>query len=172
MKKKEDNRWIAIGIIVIIVLALIAFATKEKEEVINYEEMTPEEIETIIENKAANLEKIELSEKNENERMQYYVKKFMMAVEEKRYEDAYEMLYEDFRKTYFSSIDSFEKHVTEKFPAHANLKYTNCERSGEIYVLWVTMKDIGAMENTSGTEMNFVVKENDLNDFVLSFSVK
>ena len=60
---KKAKALFAIGIIVIIVLALIAFATKEKEEVINYEEMTPEEIETIIENKAANLEKIELFEK-------------------------------------------------------------------------------------------------------------
>ncbi len=172
MRKKEDNRWIAVGIIVIILLALIAFATKEKEEVIDYEEMTPEEIETIIENKAANLEKLELSEKNETERMQYYVKKFIRTIEEKNYEDAYEMLYKEFRNNYFSTLESFEKHVKEKFPSHMSLDYTNCERNGEIYILWVTMKDIGAMEKTSGIEMNFVVKENELNDFVLSFSVK
>lgn len=172
MRKKEDNRWITVGIIVIILLALIAFSTREKEEVIDYDEMTNEEIKLVIDNRVSNLKVIELSEKNETERMQYYVGEFAGAIEEKKYEDAYDMLYEEFRKNYFPTLESFETHVKTKFPAYMTLKHTNCERNGDVYVLWTTITDILAVDNTSSIEMNFVVKEYELNDFVLSFSVK
>ena len=76
MRKKQDNRFIAVGLVVVILLALIAFSTREKEEVIDYDEMTNEEVQLVIENRISNLEVIELSEKNERERMEYYVSKF------------------------------------------------------------------------------------------------
>ena len=51
-----------------------------------------------------------------------------------------------------------------------SLEHTNFERNGDVYILWVTMSNpLGGKD--SGVEMNFVVQENDLNDFVMSFSV-
>ena len=169
--KKKDNKWIAVGLNVIILLALIAFSTREKKEVIDYEEMTNEEIKTVIDDKVSNLESIELSKKNERERMEVYVSKFIEAIETKKYEDAYDMLYSEFKTNYFPTLESFEKHVKTKFPSYISLEHTNIERNGEIYVLWVTMSDILGSSD-SAIEMNFVVRENDLNDFDLSFSVK
>ena len=170
MRKKQDNRFIAVGLVVVILLALIAFSTREKEEVIDYDEMTNEEVQLVIENRISNLEVIELSEKNERERMEYYVSKFTEAIETKKYEDAYEMLYDEFKTNYFPTLESFESYVKEKFPTFILIEHTNCERNGDVYVLWTTMSDVLGSSN-SAIEMNFVVKENDLNDFVLSFSV-
>lgn len=170
MRKKEDNRLIVAGLVIVILLALIAFCTKEKKEVIDYDEMTNEEIQLVIENRISNLEVIELSEKNERERMEYYVSKFTEAIETKEYETAYEMLYDEFKENYFPTLESFETYIKEKFPKFISLDHTNCERNGEIYVLWTTMSDV-LITSYNAVEMNFVIKENALNDFVLSFSV-
>lgn len=172
MRKKENNRWISIGLIIVILLAIIAFSTREKEEVIDYDEMTNEEIKLIVEERISNLETIELAEKNETERMEFYVSEFIEAIEEKKYEDAYDMLYDEFKTNYFPTLESFESHVKTKFPSFISLEHTNCERNGEVYVLWTTMRDVLGSSSDSTIEMNFVIKENDLNDFVLSFSVK
>lgn len=171
MRKKEDNRLIIVGLVIIILLAIIAFSTREKEKVIDYDEMTKEEVQLIVEERVDNLESIELSGKNERERMEIYVSRFIEALETKKYSDAYEMLYEEFRNNYFPSLESFEKHIKSKFPSYISLEHTNFERIGETYVLWVTMSDILGSSD-SAIEMNFVIRENSLNDFDLSFSVK
>ncbi len=51
-----------------------------------------------------------------------------------------------------------------------SLEHTNIERNGDVYVLWVTLNDPLASKD-SGVEMNFVIQENALNDFVISFTV-
>ena len=57
-----------------------------------------------------------------------------------------------------------------KFPKMISLEHTNIERNGDVYVLWVTLNDPLASKD-SGVEMNFVIQENALNDFVISFTV-
>ena len=80
------------------------------------------------------------------------------------------MLYDEFKENYFPTLESFEKYAKSKFPKFCSVEYVNVERNGNIYVLWVTIKN--ALSSDSPIlEMNFVVQENDLNDFVMSFSV-
>ena len=52
-----------------------------------------------------------------------------------------------------------------------SLEHTNLERNGEIYVAWVTVYDL-MKSKSEGIELNFVIKENELNDFELSFSAE
>ena len=52
-----------------------------------------------------------------------------------------------------------------------SVSHKNIERNGDIYILWVDIGDSLSSRNGK-TEYNFVIKENDLNDFELSFSVK
>ena len=54
----------------------------------------------------------------------------------------------------------------------ASLDFTNIERNGDTYVLWVTITDvINGSKNDAGKEMNFVVRENEVNNIDLSFNV-
>lgn len=132
--------------------------------------MTDEEIDAAINEKIDNMNLSKLSEMNERSRMEYYVSEFISAIEAENYEAAYQMLYSDFKDKYFPSISDFESYAKGKFPSMISLDYTNIERNGDIYVMWVTVANPLAGKN-SGSEMNFVLREYGLNDFALSFSV-
>lgn len=132
--------------------------------------MTDEEIDAAINEKIDNMNLSKLSEMNERSRMEYYVSEFISAIEAENYEAAYQMLYSDFKDKYFPSISDFESYAKGKFPSMISLDYTNIERNGDIYVMWVTVANPLAGKN-SGSEMNFVLQEYGLNDFALSFSV-
>lgn len=172
MKMKKDNKLLIIGIVIVIILAILAFATRKKsDEKIDYSNMTDEEVAIAVEEKVNEMQVNELGEMGERDRMEYYVSSFIKAVENSDYESAYEMLYDDFKTRYFSSLASFEEYAKTKFPSNIAMDYTNIERNGDVYVLWVTMSNpLGSRD--SGVEMNFVVRENDLNDFDLSFTVQ
>ena len=132
--------------------------------------MTDEEIDAAINEKIDNMNLSKLSEMNERSRMEYYVSEFISAIEAENYEAAYQMLYSDFKDKYFPSISDFESYAKGKFPSMISFDYTNIERNGDIYVMWVTIANPLAGKN-SGSEMNFVLREYGLNDFALSFSV-
>lgn len=169
MKQKKDNKLIIFGLIIVVLLALIAFGTREKKEVVNYNELTEEEINFVIENRIETMKKEDLSKLTERERIEAYVISFANAVEAGEYEKAYNMLHEEFKTKFFPTLDSFETYAKEKLPIVFAMNHTNFERIGDTYVLWVEMRD--ALSSKDPVEMKFIVKENAMNDFVLSFSV-
>lgn len=108
----------------------------------------------------------------ERDRMEYYISNFINLIESKKYEEAYDLLYDDFKTNYFPTAGQFQSYAEKYFPSMANLEFTNIERNGDVYVIWVTITDlINGKKNEAGKEYNFVVRENDVNDIDLSFSV-
>lgn len=169
MRKKKSNMSTIIAVAsVVVVIAIIISISRPKT--VDYKDMTEEELQIAVQNKIDNMKVNELASKGERERMEHYVKSFISAVEEKKYEDAYNMLYDDFKKNYFPTLSDFEKYAKSTFPSLCNIEYTNIERNGDVYVLWITLSDSLASKD-SAIEMNFVVQENGLNDFVISFTV-
>ena len=172
MKVKEDNKiiWILVGIIIVVViLTFLNFKNNNKK--VDYGNLTDEEIQIAVNNEIKQMETTELSTLGERDRMEYYVKEFLDAVENKDYEEAYGFLADEFKQNYFPTIAEFEDYSQNKFSSMMNIEHTNFERNGEYYVLWTTMSDALASKDSSGVEMNFVVVEHDLNDFEMSFSV-
>ena len=160
---------IGIAIITIIVITLIVQNVNSKKKV-DYSKMTDEEVEAVINEKINDINQSDLAELGERDRMEHYVSSFITAIENQDYEDAYLMLNEDFKSNFFPSISDFEEYAKTKFPSMISLNHTNFERNGDLYVMWVTLANPLAGKN-SDKEINFVVKENGLNDFELSFSV-
>lgn len=172
MRMKKNNKLIIFGVIIVVILAIIAYNTiaSNKSKGIDYDEMTEEEVAIAVQEKVDNIKKKDLSGLGERDRMEYYVSSFVEAVENEEYEEAYDMLYDDFKSNYFPTLASFEEYAKSKFPSMVSLEHTNIERNGDVYVLWVTMYNpLGSKD--AGIEMNFVVQENDLNDFQMSFTV-
>ena len=132
-------------------------------------ELTEEEINLVIEERIDTMKKEDLSKLTERERIEAYVTSFANAVEAGDYEKAYNMLHEEFKSKFFPTLDSFETYAKDKLPVVFAMKHTNFERIGDTYVLWVDMQD--ALSSKAPVEMKFIVKENAMNDFVLSFSV-
>ena len=169
MKKKEDNRIILvlIGILAILLIVLLSLKIKYREPDIS--ELTPEEVDLAIESEINDIEVQKLSSMEEDERIKSYASRFMESVDNEDYTGAYEMLYEDFKTNYFPTLESFEKYAKETFPQVMSLEYTNMERNGNVYVLWVTMYDY-MRPGAEGVELNLVIRENELNNYELSFS--
>lgn len=168
--KNSKKLIMIIGIAIILIFGIFFIKNLKKEKSQDYSNMTDEEIDIAIQEKVDKMKLKDLSGLGERDRMEYYVSSFIKAIEAKKYEEAYEMLYDDFKNNYFQKLSDFEEYAKTKFPSMPSLEYTNIERNGDIYVLWVTLSD-PLLGRETEKEMNFVVKENDLNDFDLSFTV-
>ncbi len=168
MKIKRRNKLIWFLIVILILLLLNGYSSKKNQ--VNYSELTEEEIIEEVNAEINDMQVGKLSSMSERDRMEYYVSRFVKAIEEKQYESAYNMLYDEFKTNYFPTLSSFEEYTKTKFPKMISLQHNNFERNGDYYILFITMSNLLGSKNDQ-TEINFVVKENDLNDFVLSFSV-
>lgn len=169
MRKKDRTLPILIGVAVVVVIAGLVI-TKNSNREPDYSKMTEEEQITAINEKIDKIEITELSDMTERERMERYVGKFLEAVRNEKYESAYGMLYSDFKERYFQTLEDFEDYAKTKFSSRVSVEYTNIERNGDIYVLWVNINN--PLKSKSETrEINFVIQEKALDDFVLSFSV-
>lgn len=169
--RKNDKLFVVIAVIVIIAMIVLAIVINVKsKDNIDYSKMTEEEIAAVVEEQVNEMEKNDLGEMGERDRMEHYVASFIEAIENKEYEDAYEMLYDDFKKNYFPNYADFEEYAKNKFPSMISVEHTNFERNGDVYVLWTKLSNPMGSKN-SAIEINFVVKENDLNDFDISFKI-
>lgn len=168
---KKNNKLLVLCFVIFVILIIVIYITSRKSNnTINYKDMTEEEAVIVIQERIEEMKKNDLGEMGERDRIEYYIASFIKSIEEKDYKKAYNMLYDDFKKNYFSTYEKFEKYAETKFPATISLEYTNIERNGNIYVVWVKMfNPLG--EKGVEKEINFVIQENDLNNFVMSFSV-
>lgn len=114
-----------------------------------------------------------LSTLGERDRMQYYCGEYIKHLKHKEYEQAYNMLYTEFKQNYFPTIEEYEEYVKKFYPEYFALQYDDITRQGDIYVL--RLKIIDAMNSEKSEEENIqrvVIKEYNYNDFVISFQVK
>ena len=170
MRIKDSNKHAIIIIAGILIVVILVFLDLRGNKGTDYSNLTQEEISVALEKEINDMEINTVASLNERDRIEYYVAKFVEAIEEKDYEKAYDMLYDDFKENYFPTLSSFEEYAESKFSKVLSLDHTNFERNGDYYILWITMSDPLSGKN-SGKDINFVVRENSLNDFDLSFSV-
>lgn len=167
MKLKGNKKIIIILIIVLIILLVVNIVINITNK--NTEELSAEEISEKQENEATISR---LSEDNETDRAKQYLSSFIEEIEQRNWDKAYEMLYDEFKNNYFSEQSYFEEYCEKYFPNMMEVKVNNIERINNIYVLETTMNDlINGNKNSGKIGMYFVIQENDLNEFELSFSV-
>lgn len=177
MKKKDERTYTIILAIIACVLMVINISiyinqnkyipqqkssentTVQKATIKTEEEKEEEEIAT-------------LKTLGERDRMERYFGKYIGYIEEEEYEKAYNLLYEEFKQNYFKTLDDYVKYIKETYPEMISVEYTNIERQGQYYVLFVDIVDLMA---TSGNEnkisQNIVIYETDYNEFYISFSL-
>ena len=170
-----------IKIILLIILALILLAINIMVYISNNDKSKIKEndnqVNTIIEHNIATEEETEnsrkemLNEYSEATRMKTYVGQYLSYIDSEKYEDAYNLLYQNFKNTYFKTLVDFENYAKEKYPSEIMAEYTNMNKEGNIYILSVKIQDPTNKEYKT-LEQNIVIQENNLNDFVLSFNVE
>lgn len=175
-KTKSIIGFLIVFCIIIIISSIIIITSLQKlnteEEKLSDEQMQLE-VQKQKEENLKNTEKsviiTKLADMTERDRMEYYFSQFIKAVEARKYEKAYGLLYDEYKQTYFPTLNDFEQYVKKTFPKMMSVEHTNFERSGDVYILFVTISD--TISASEGKEMKFIIKEDALNDFVMSFSV-
>lgn len=174
MDKRIKVIIVIIVILILLALNLMVFINN------NFKSDDSEEnkiVNTIVEHNIATEEETEQSRKEmlngytEATRIKSYVGQYLSYVDSKDYESAYNLLYDEFKNTYFKTLEDFITYAENKYPDEILVEYTNMEREGTIYVLTVNIQDT-LDKNFTPIEQNIVVRENNLNDFVLSFEVE
>lgn len=167
MKKKLNIKIISVILIILILICicLIVIVKTHKEK--NIEENTNTDIQTSSE-EALELEK--LKKMTERDRMEFYFSKFVSYIKDKNYEKAYDLLYPEFRDNYFKTQEEFENYVKKLYTKTVGFSYNDIDRQGDIYVLLIDVMDTNKKTGDKKSQ-RVVIKENNFNDFVLSFQV-
>lgn len=169
MNSVEQKRIIAIIAVLLIVLFVISVARKA---VVPEENLTEEQKLQLAETKKEQAIIDDLAGMEERDRIEYYFGEFIRNIELDNYAEAYEVLNEEFKNTYFSTQDKFVEYVKDYFPNEIAVEYNNIERNGNTYILWVKMSNALTVDKSSGRAMNVVIREYAVHDFELSFSVE
>ena len=170
----KNIKRISLIVIIIILLIinlniLIKFGKKDESINSNENNNTSE----IVEKTEEQIEREELKKlkaMTERDRMEFYFSKFISYIKEEQYEKAYNLLYPEFKEKYFKTLDEFKYYAKKTYSRNVGFSYSNIDRQGSIYVLMITVIDASKTVDKS-MEQRIVIKENDFNDFVLSFQV-
>lgn len=183
-KKKSDNSKYLIIIAIIVAIMIITIIVilniikpKEQENNNTNSEVTSETTEEEIPVED------ELKKMNEMDRIKRYIGIFFEDIENEDYQKAYNVLNEEFKNTYFPSLEEFENYVKKHFKSSTlGLTYDNVERlgnnkTGNMYIVWIYTRNLLELkksdeESDDEDYTNFVVIENDYNNYEMSFSVK
>lgn len=163
--KKDRKKMIKIAIIlciglIICLLLLLAFLKKDNQS--EEKIVTVEEKQESVKNYVRN--------KSEKERMQIYLSEYIQYIEQKEYDLAYNLLYPEFKENYFITKEDYIYYVQENYSDLMMLDYENIERQGNYYILTVVITNLNNEGNSK--EQKFIIFENGLNDYYLSFQVK
>lgn len=137
---------------------------QEEAELLDSDEVSEEEIQTQRIN--------DLKSMGEADRMYTYCYKYLEMIEWQKYEEAYNILYDEFKNQYFPTLDSYKEYVINRYPDFMNIKYNSIERQGEYYVVTVTITDAYVtIDNIISMQQKFIIHEKGIDDFELSFQV-
>ena len=177
-KKRNDSKMALLSIFFFItIIAMVIITIMLENEKGEIQDMSDEIISLEIQKQKSEEQKktedgvivSKLMNMKERDRIEFYFSRFIEAIESESYEKAYEMLYEDYKDTYFPTLNEFKVYSEKTFPYMMSVEHTNFERNGDVYILFVTIFD--SLTPSEGKDMKFVIKENSYNDFTMSFSV-
>ena len=160
---------VSLAVIVLVFIINGVIDNRNRRQFDTDETMSEEEAANLLAKKNETIEVNVAKGKNERERIEYYAQKFFKSIATKDYEDAYNVLNGAYKERYFPTLQSFIDYCEVYFPGTLGVKYTNIERNGTTYVIWVTISNSTGYSKST-IEKQVVVKENGLNDYEISFS--
>lgn len=179
MKENKKIQYIVLSIIILILIAInirifINNYFDEDVKLRNTQNKISETNQNILVSKEdddQNREK-KIATLTERNRMQTYFGTYLSYVESKKYEEAYDLLYEGFKQTYFPTLVDFKNYAEENYTSNMIVNYTDITREGTMYILTVEIKDALSSKQTEAKNINAVVMEEDVNKFKISFDTK
>lgn len=159
--KKKNKILLLILIFTILLIILLLIVKLQKTEPTN----TTSEDMTYFEDTTVD----KLAQMTEKERITFYFSIYIKNIENKKFDEAYNMLYDEFKNTYFDNIEKFKSYIEKKYPEIIAVDYISFQREGNYYIISVKIEDI---INEKSFEQKFILREYDYNDFKLSFQAE
>lgn len=165
--KREEKKIKIIIYLVSFILILILFTfifiktKRSKEEKVRYgkeQEEFQNEVKSLVYMK-------------EDKRARKYLSQIIKNIKNGKYDEEYFKLYQEYKDNFFPTLRDYEIYIKENFPKDPATKYKNFEVIGDLFVLFVDIVDTDD-PSKSLRDMKFVFKEEDLNKYVYSFSIK
>lgn len=177
MEKKKNTKKILIIVLVIILIILLIYSfitvnTDEPTNTVMPQQNTVQPENTINPNLVTDL--YELSKMQQYDRIKYYMDKYLFYIEEQNYELAYSLLHDDFKQEHFKTLEEFKQYVIKKYPAVNTIEYTEYDKLGTYHILTIKFSDIlhATSNDIPSFEQKYIIVENGLNDFKLSFQAE
>lgn len=167
LKKKRKIILISVFALVLVVIILIAMLSTIKPD---NSSLSTEEKNLQLSEKISEMKKQDLSILTERDRIENYIVEYINYLQYGKYEKAYELLNSGFKDNFFNDLDSFKTYSKKRFYKNMAVEFKNIEKAGDVYIIWADITNL--LGDTSKVDqINFVIKENDLNDYEVSFSV-
>lgn len=163
MKKKNKILILIIILFIALVIAIIVLKSQKKTTNTN----TNTNVQTISYYEDSNIDK--LDNMSERSRIKFYFSQYIENLENEAYDKAYDMLYSEFKKKYFPTLEDFEDYVQKKYPKIFTLNYDYIKTEGFYYILTITFFD--SMKDTEFTQ-KFIIREYNYNDIDISFQAE
>ena len=174
MKNKKLNL-LTMGIIVLVVLVIVLIiygVVADKKNKSGEKQKTVVDINT---GQVVDPELLEIYRMEEYERIRYYFSKYVRALEEGKYQAAYDMLHDDFKDNYFKTVESYTSYVQSKYLPVMSVEYDAITRLGQNYVLTINFLDVFNStdeEKIISKTQKVIINENNYNDFKMSFQAE
>ena len=99
------------------------------------------------------------------------IDKWFLMLNNRDYNAAYNVLDEEFRNQYFSSLSEFEQYMRENYPLHYEIKYGDFSNEGNIYIQEIQLSDITGSSDEVKEFTVIMALDNENNSFIMSFKV-
>lgn len=173
MDENKFKKMIIISVILmLLILALIIYGLlkdegkNKKENIVQLSNsITNEIVPDVI---AASIDQFE------GNRINLYLDNYLSCIEEKNYEKAYSFLHDDFKQAHYPTIEKYKEYVEKKYFVNNIISHEGYDKLGQYHILTVKFSDIlNATQTTIPTFIQkFIIVENGLNDFELSFQAE
>ena len=127
MNDKKKLVYIILTIIILLLVAIniqifISHNFKEENNVSEENIITNKIYNTTSEEEDFNNRKNKIASLTERQRMQTYFGEYISAIENKDYEKAYSLLYDNFKNNYFPTLLDFANYAEAKYPKNTRNK--------------------------------------------------
>lgn len=98
------------------------------------------------------------------------IDKWIMMLNSRDYEAAYQVLDETFKKNTFGSATKFEQYMRKQYPLHYTIEYKEYKEEANISIFTIKLSDI-TKENDEVKELKIIMQVKDDTDFTMSFEL-
>ena len=110
----------------------------------------------------------EYNKYTDQRKVAYNTNKWIQMLNNRDYENAYNLLNETFKNTNWNSVEEFKTFIKQKYPSYYEIEHSQYQAYGANHTQTITLKDI---EKQGQKNMTIIIKLKENMDFEMSFNI-